>query len=916
MVFALCGVSFGGDDGLTGWWNFDAGNGKLLEDASPAGNAGQPSGSPRCVPGVSGSALGFAVPADEIRVEGRDALDLRDSITLACWVKVDPIPPEGEPVIAGKSIGTYALTYYRDNVGPDGTRLYAYIAGRNVAHAIPLDAWTHAALVFDGKTIQLFLDGELRAEREWTGPIPGGDAFSMGRGDFRGAIDDCRVYGRALTPGEVRALCGKPSAAVTAEDHSAGEAPSMNWVGTREGITTRVLAPWTPVEVRREDGGLEAGVWGRTYSFDGRPFPVQMESQGRLLLAEPMELQVRVDGREVQWGEKTLTVRESAPDGVRMRHEVRSNDGALAASAETLLEYDGMVRVHWRLAATTNLTLEAVSFRAVFPPERATYFNWAYTSVRRTPPDRPFGILPAAGFASDYIPFLWIGDDERGLNWMCESDRGWHLDNPGEAIRIFREGEHVVLHIRLIDQPRTLSPGPGLAAAEVHYTFGLMATPAKPLQRDGWDLRLVSSPAYGRDYAVLTDTYRDQPQLDLLAAWGVKTLLLFNWTDILCYPAPVGHEQDLRDLVAACHDHGMKVIPYFGSQMSERAPEWSYVGEQIRVLPENRSRDAYPGMDPQSVHMVCNRSAYQDFLVHGLARLLDEYDMDGVYLDGVGGAWYCNNTLHGCGYAREDGSVAQTFPYFATRNTLRRMYTVVKSRKPDGIVFVHQSSQMLNPVSAWCDMIWDGEQFGEGDAFPLDVVSLDAFRCEFTGRQLGVPVDFIYYTAFRPAEQTRENWIATYRQAHALTLLHDGLVAATGMNYPDYSMPMIELASSLWRLGETFDRKNAEWLPYWRNGEYVGSDHPDVIVSLYRHPRNGVLAFVSNLGKVERTSRITFRPAALGLDAGFSVRDAFTDDRFKVDDHGIDLSLSSLDWKSIWLKADESTMLGIQEMPQ
>ncbi len=46
---------------------------------------------------------------------------------------------------AAASVLACAITYYRDNVGPDGTRLYGYIAGHDIAHAIPIDTWTHVA---------------------------------------------------------------------------------------------------------------------------------------------------------------------------------------------------------------------------------------------------------------------------------------------------------------------------------------------------------------------------------------------------------------------------------------------------------------------------------------------------------------------------------------------------------------------------------------------------------------------------------------------------------------------------------------------------------------------------------------------------------------------------------------------------
>lgn len=71
--------------------------------------------------------------------------------------------------------------------------------------------------------------------------------------------------------------------------------------------------------------------------------------------------------------------------------------------------------------------------------------------------------------------------------------------------------------------------------------------------------------------------------------------------------------------------------------------------------------------------------------------------IDGVYLDGTSEPWGCRNLQHGCGYERADGSPGKTYPFFAVRQLMKRIYTVVKSRKPDGLVNVHQSTCMATP---------------------------------------------------------------------------------------------------------------------------------------------------------------------------------------------------------------------------
>ena len=906
------------EKGLVGYWKFDEGKGTVCKDSSGKGNHAKVFGNPRWVDGFSGHALQFHRAEDYVDCGNRGTLDIRKAVTVELQLKILSIPQTGEPVVIGKGVNSgYCLTYCKDSVGPTGSRLYFYIGGENVATLMELKKWQHVVATYDGKDMSLYLDGKLAGNRHAKArTIPPAGPVVMGKGGLNAAIDEVRIWNRALSAEEAlrryRLAKGMPVADIRKRESKPEEsmkridkgAPPMPWRDSKEGITDEVLAPWTPIRVERRGGnGIQIEMWGRTYYFEGFPFPVQITTKDRKILTEPIRVYARADGQELAWRSALLKVEEQTSAKVLFAYDASSTDGSVELSGRTLVEYDGMMRIDWKVRAKRPMTLEALTFEILIPAEHATYFNWAYNSVTRARTQPQFGYLPVQGFLKGYVPFLWIGDDERGLNWMCESDKTWFNKEPHRAIQVVKLGDTVLVRIQLVSQPVLLQPDGKEGPSALDYTFGLEATPAKPWVRDAWDVRLASSPCYGRDYAVLRETIGGKPVLDRLAELGVRTLVLWNWTDVLCHTAPIGHESDLRDTVKSCHERGMKVIVYLGSQMSESAPEWPHVGGKIRVIPQNRGQDRYPGMTPQFVNMVCNRSAYQNFLVHGVARLMDEYDLDGVYLDGVAGAWYCANQKHGCGYLNPDGSMGKTFPLFATRNTIRRIYTVIKSRKPDGVVFMHTSSQMLAPVAAWADIVWDGEQFGEGKAFPLEVLPLDAFRAELMGRQLGVPADFIFYCTFRPADpKDGDGWVRAFRKAYSLTLLHDVLATATGMVDPGVAFRMIELESSLWGLAGEFGRKEAQWLPYWKNSEYVSVQPASAYGSLYRHHKNGVLAVVSNLGRESADVQVRLDLAKLGLNPDATARDALSEDVMPMRDGRIDMVLPSLGWKVIWLR--------------
>ncbi len=84
------------------------------------------------------------------------------------------------------------------------------------------EAWNHLALSYDGDALRFYVNGDRAGEQKiGRRRIPGRGGLAFGRrqdncGDgyyFRGAVDEIRFYGRALTDAEVRGRFAKPEAA-------------------------------------------------------------------------------------------------------------------------------------------------------------------------------------------------------------------------------------------------------------------------------------------------------------------------------------------------------------------------------------------------------------------------------------------------------------------------------------------------------------------------------------------------------------------------------------------------------------------------------------------------------------------------------------------------------------------------------
>ena len=453
------------------------------------------------------------------------------------------------------------------------------------------------------------------------------------------------------------------------------------WLNSKAGRTDQVLPPFTALTAARTESGCSVSPWGRTYEFASAPFLTQITSKGAPLLAGPLRLLATIDGREAVW---TAGTPELTHVGESVCHIAQTLSSAAAeVEINTTVEYDGLAKLVWELRSRQAATVDRLVLEL---PLRAEAARLLSTWHRVAP-----GAL-AEVYASPFQPLVWLGNEERGLQWVCESERNWSVADAERALEIVRQGDTTVLRLNLVTRPVRVNVG-----GVLDYTFGLLASPVKPPVQDAWDARIVRATKwYGKELELPDQKVGDKPALEYYAEKGARVIMVWFWWDAFAYPLPLGHEEAFRRLVRECHRAGLKVIPYVGGfLMSELAPEAPFFRDEMRVRPMPPYRSTatghlpMPGWKPQLSLFACQRGPWQDFIADGIARLIDEYDVDGVYLDTTTVPFACANDLHGCGYCDANGQTKPAYPVFAVRDNLRRIYTTVKERKPDGIVDLH-----------------------------------------------------------------------------------------------------------------------------------------------------------------------------------------------------------------------------------
>jgi hypothetical protein len=174
------------------------------------------------VEGRYGKALHFDGLNDYVYIGNSSSLEFNQSITIACWVKVDGTTGEYQSFISQHwgSVSSYALEFWPDAKTPQFSVWTSASSHKYAVSNISLDfgQWTFLAGTFDGQKIKMYFNGTLTGIDDLVGLMEVKDyPFTIGahvidwdRNWFNGTIDNVLLYNRALNVEEIQALYTSP----------------------------------------------------------------------------------------------------------------------------------------------------------------------------------------------------------------------------------------------------------------------------------------------------------------------------------------------------------------------------------------------------------------------------------------------------------------------------------------------------------------------------------------------------------------------------------------------------------------------------------------------------------------------------------------------------------------------------------
>ena len=286
------------------------------------------------------------------------------------------------------------------------------------------------------------------------------------------------------------ALATNPNGDVIASGRANWQVPW--WWGSKAGTfdDNWVPAPFTPITVT----GKVVSIVGRTMDYSKGPLPTQITSLGKPLLAGPVAIEAETDSGQVIWRASEAKIHRLGAGVVEVSGELVSP--ALTVRITNRIEFDGLAWMAVQVVPQGATTVRRMHFVMPLRPEFARLMNYSpklpgvewgggkYELNFHAVPDKPW--------QSGFRQWMWIGDETRGIEWLCGHPANWRPhDGPAQVqVDPSTAGRPVVFRARFLDEPTRLEK-------PTDFEFLLQASPVKPKPANWRSIRYRHCGYYG-----------------------------------------------------------------------------------------------------------------------------------------------------------------------------------------------------------------------------------------------------------------------------------------------------------------------------------------------------------------------------------------------------------------------------------
>lgn len=657
----------------------------------------------------------------------------------------------------------------------------------------------------------------------------------------------------------------------------------------------KIMNVYDPVKATKTDGKVTFEVVNRQYVFTEKSvFPSSIIACGNELLSAPIKVCASVNGKECEF--TPADTRIIIGDDDESRTAVSSMESAsLVVDTSHTVEFDGCDIINLTIAPRgitpgslevlygkrwdevfhlDNLSVEVplskkyVKYYQAYPfhsrdlgriTGKKVYIENDNFSVA--------GNIPDGGFDVNFKEQVYLFGRNGGVGFFFESDKGWNYSDNNKVMEVIETEDSYVLKIHFFDseplqwKEKDYYDRNSRALFPISIKFGMMVTPIKPVTDEMQYEKNIQIDCMKR-FPQQHDEFLSNPIVegsdeigfDRLKRLGVETLYIHEkWNDIQnSYLLTEESEKRLKYIIEECHKRGMKVVPYFGYELSSLSPLFGDYGTSVCRTPYvTPQRYWFWYRTPsQRAMTICMDSDWKYMFFNGLKDIIEKYGFDGFNFDGTLQPKDCINQSHGCGYIDATGKLKPTYSVFGTREFAKNLYRLAAERGV--VVNFHPCGCHSLAVLGFCSSLFEGEffqvQMMKGELSELPEGCLQALM-DYTST--GVPVQALCYVN-PPA------W--TFHEAVGMMLVHNSVPKTVCWE------DGLEEMSKIWTVYDAFKKDGVKWKPYYQDGCPATTKTADVLVSCYER-EDKILAIVA-------TSNRAFNGKALIETVGKNVVDA------------------------------------------
>lgn len=593
------------------------------------------------------------------------------------------------------------------------------------------------------------------------------------------------------------------------------------WINFKLGEKSDIPKPWNAIIVEKSINGININCWNRSYKFSQTtPFPVQITSSAQDILANPMNILFFCKRKMLSIKSSGKIKINSTSDHSKIEFSQNAiSENGIELSLHYSLEFDGLLVCDINISNKNDVDIDSIK---VDIPIKNTIgiYEQRYRNNQDgiTWKNGKLSSLPGIIDNSNFVPYIWIGNDLIGLFWFCESPINWTGWQHNSAIQLIRDkNKNLTLRLNLLDKSNNKK--------NIKYTFGIQATPVKPFLKDWRRWRL--SPAKNANIAI---------------AWPSPKSYS---TKYFGYPQAI-NSFSFDSIIARYHSRQQRFVPYFcATAISTRSPEWKKYKSQWNINYELGTNDTNRYNKEFIARTDPTNLSFQNFIVYRFYNFIKKFQIDGFYLD-LSNVIDINDRK-----GVKEKEKIPFFPILSIREIYKRLYIISKEINPDFITIGHTSKNLYLPVLSFVDAYVDGEQFGSNrykvkDSYE-DVLSLDQFRSEFMGKQFGIIPIFL-----PKFDKSVSQLVPPTRELMGLLLIHDVLPWAQWCNYNQ--------VNEMYDIIDQFDIINSKFIPYYdENPVAIATNMPHVYISAYSNP-DAILLIAANLSKSEERGIIRINP--------------------------------------------------------